>query len=75
MLPPFASKPPSAPVFLATAMAATQLGLGFVPSSKLSSPGSNCLAMDVWPCFDVTHSWMEGLVKKGLLHARTATNK
>jgi hypothetical protein len=31
--------------------------------------------MDTWPHFDVTYSWMEGLVKKGLLHARTAMNE
>jgi hypothetical protein len=31
--------------------------------------------MDAWPCFNVTYSWMEGLVKKGLLRARTAMNE
>ena len=27
--------------------------------------------MEPWPCFDVCHARMEGLVKKGLFHART----
>jgi hypothetical protein len=31
--------------------------------------------MDQWPRFDVTHSWMEGIIKKGLLCARTAANE
>ena len=31
--------------------------------------------MGAWPHSDVTHSQMEGLVKKGLLRARTAANE
>ena len=27
--------------------------------------------MDLWYRSDVTHAWMEGLVKRGLLHGRT----
>jgi hypothetical protein len=31
--------------------------------------------MEPWPDSDVTHSRIEGLIKKGLLHARTVANE
>jgi hypothetical protein len=70
-----ASKPPSTPVFLAATVAAAQLRLGFTSPSKLSPLCSCHQVMEQWPHSDVTHSWMKGLIKKGLLRARTAANE